>query len=97
MALQPDRLRENETLFRMANERLRDQIADSVTPDRLVPFLCECADERCMGRVEMSLSDYQSVRADPDTFAVLPGHVAEAGETVVEERDSFHVVRKEAA
>jgi hypothetical protein len=97
MALQADRMRENEEVFRLANERLRDQIADAVVADRLVPFLCECADERCMKRVEMSLADYQSVRAHPDTFAVLPGHVAEQGEAVVEDRGSFHVVQKEAA
>jgi hypothetical protein len=94
---QLDRMRENEEVFRMANERLRGQIAGSVTADRLVPFLCECVDELCLERVEMSLDDYRHVRADEDTFAVVPGHAAEEGEVVVEERDSFHVVRKEAA
>jgi len=97
MALQLDRMRENEELFRTANERLREQIADSVTADRLVPFLCECEDELCMERMEMTLDDYRRVRADEDTFAVVPGHAAGAGEVVVREHDSFHVVRKEAA
>jgi hypothetical protein len=97
MALQADRMRENEEVFRLANERLRVQIADAVAADRLVPFLCECADERCMERVEMTLADYRGVRADADTFAIVPGHVAEHGERVVEERGSFHVVRKEVA
>jgi hypothetical protein len=97
MALQADRVRENEELFRLANERLHDQIADAVAADRPVPFLCECADERCMERVEMTLSDYESIRADADTFAVAPGHAVERVEKVVEDRGSFHVVRKEAA
>ena len=90
-------MRENEELFRTANERLREQVADSVTADRLVPFLCECVDELCMVRVEMTLDDYRRVRADENTFAVAPGHAAVAGEVVVREHDSFHVVRKEAA
>jgi hypothetical protein len=94
---QLDRMRENEELFRTANERLREQIADSVTADRLVPFLCECVDELCLDRVEMTLDDYRRVRADEDTFAVTPGHAAVDGEVVVSEHDSFHVVRKEAA
>jgi hypothetical protein len=97
MALQHDRMRENEELFRMANERLRAQIADAVTADSLVPFLCECVDELCMARVEMTLTDYRGVRADEDTFAVAPGHAAGAGEAVVEVHGSYHVVRKEAA
>jgi hypothetical protein len=97
MALQADRVRENEELFRLANERLHDQIADAVGVDRLVPFLCECADERCMERLEMTLDDYEGIRAGTDTFAVAPGHAVERVETVVEDRGSFHVVRKEAA
>ena len=97
MALRLDRMRENEELFRTANERLRGQIEDAVTSGRLVPFLCECSDERCMERMEMTLDDYQRLRADADTFAVLPGHAAAQGEVVVQERGSFHVVRKEAA
>jgi hypothetical protein len=97
MALQLDRMRENEELFRMANERIHGQVADSVTDERLVPFLCECMDELCMERVEMTLDEYRRVRADEDTFAVAPGHAAPSGEVVVAEHDSFHVVRKEAA
>ena len=97
MALQVDRVRENEEVFRLANERLRNQIADAVGVDRLVPFLCECADERCMERVEMTLDDFASIRADTDTFAVAPGHAVERVEKVVEDRGSFHVVRKEVA
>jgi hypothetical protein len=97
MALRLDRMRENEELFRTANERLLGQIEDTLASDRRVPFLCECADELCMERMEMTLDDYQRVRANADTFAVLPGHAAEEGEVVVDERGSFHVVRKEAA
>jgi hypothetical protein len=97
MALQLDRMRENEELFRTVNERLRQQIADSVTADRLVPFLCECVDELCMERMEMTLDDYTHVRADENTFAVVPGHAAGHGEVVVQEHRSFHLVRKEAA
>jgi hypothetical protein len=97
MALQLERMWENEDLFRMANERLRVQIADSVTADRLVPFLCECVDELCMERMEMTLDDYRRVRANENTFAVVPGHAAARGEVVVVEHPSFHVVRKEAA
>jgi hypothetical protein len=97
MTLQEDRMRENEELFRMANERLHEQIEGAVTGGRLVPFLCECADDLCMGRMEMTLDDYRRLRADDEAFGVLPSHVAEHGEVVVRELDSYHVVRKETA
>jgi hypothetical protein len=97
MTLQEDRMRENEELFRMANERLHEQIEGAAPGGRLVPFLCECADDLCMGRMEMTLDDYRRLRAEDEAFGVLPGHVAEHGEVVVRELDSYHVVRKETA
>ena len=45
----------------------------------------------------MTLDGHRRVRADENTFAVAPGHAAEEGEVIMQEYDSFHVVRKEAA
>ena len=95
MSLQADRVRENEELFRMANERLLEHVPGAPSDDRVVPFLCECADDLCLARMEMRLDEYRRLRADADTFAVVPGHVAEEGEVVVRELPTFHVVRKE--
>ena len=87
---------ENEQLFRTANERLLEQVRGKAPDDRLVPFLCECADDLCIARMEMTLDDFRGLRADGDTFGVVPGHAVE-GEVVVRELRSYHVVRKEAA
>jgi hypothetical protein len=97
MASRHDRMRENEELFRTANERLRQQVEDAVPDGQPVPFLCECMDDLCMARIELTMGDYRHVRASDDTFAVAPGHAAPDGEVVVKERGAFHVVRKEAA
>ena len=45
-----------------ANERLRAAVAPlpATTP---VPFLCECCDPECLGRVEMTLDEYGETRA----------------------------------
>ena len=56
MAIQEERMRENEELFRTLNERLVEQVADTLEDDRVVPFLCECADDLCMARMEMTLA-----------------------------------------
>ena len=90
-------MRENEELFRTANDRLRRQIENAVPAGQPVPFICECMNELCMERIEMTMGDYQHVRSSEDTFAVAPGHAASDGEVVVEERGAFHVVRKRSS
>lgn len=45
----------------------------------------------------MTLRDYRHVRASDDTFVVAPGHAAPHREVIVEEREAFQVVQKEAA
>src|SRR5918996_6588245 len=97
MPSRENRMRENEELFRMANNRLRRQVEPIVTAGEPVPFLCECEDDLCMDRVAMTRAESENLRASNDTFAVAPGHAAPAGEVVVREEDAFHVVRKEAA
>ena len=89
-------MRENEELFRTANERLRRQVEDAVSDGQPVPFLCECVDDLCLARIEMTLGDYRHVRASDDTFAISPGHAATIGEAVVEEREGFDIVRKDS-
>jgi hypothetical protein len=48
-----------------ANERLRAAVAPlpATTP---VPFLCECSDPECLGRVEMTLDEYGQTRASDE-------------------------------
>jgi hypothetical protein len=94
MASRYTRMRENEELFRTANDRLRGQIEDAVQPGQPVPFLCECFDDLCMERIELTMDDYRHVRAHEDTFAVAPGHAARDGEVVIEEQEAFHLVEK---
>jgi hypothetical protein len=87
------RLAKNETIFRAGNESI-----DKATGGRAekVPYLCECGEESCLGRVELTLAEYQAVRAHPARFFVVPGHEdLTAGEVVVEEHDRFTIVEKQ--
>lgn len=90
-----DRFIENERLFRFANERLHGRVEDIVEPDQSIPFLCECIDETCMARIDLTLEDYERVRSDDDHFVIAPGHPQLDGERVVEEEDHFLIVSKE--
>jgi hypothetical protein len=38
-----------------------------------VPFLCECADIECLGRVEATLSEFEVIHEDSERFFVVLG------------------------
>jgi hypothetical protein len=94
MAGRDKRREQNQKLFRMGNERLDEVIKGRVPEDAKVPFLCECADESCAGRVELERSQWGSVAAKPNHFVMIAGHPRSEGEVVVGDIDEYDVVRK---
>jgi len=82
------RLEENQQVFRSANERLSGVIEAGVVSADPVPFLCECADEECMGRVDLTLDEYRELRSHERQFVMLHGHARTEG------AQRFDVVRK---
>ena len=88
-----ERIAENESLFRAANER----VADWEERDREHAaglYFCECADPRCNEKVRLRPGDYERIRRDSDRFFVIPGHEVPDVETVVERHDDWAVVVK---
>lgn len=86
-----DRLARNETLFREVNERIEE--VRSPEEDQ-IGFLCECGVEACKDVISLTVAEYEELRADSTTFAVVPGHSIGDIESVVAETERFHVVRK---
>jgi hypothetical protein len=87
------RLAKNEAIFRAGNE-----IIDKTAGGRLetAPYLCECGEQTCLARVELTPAEYEAVRAHPARFFVVPGHEdLTAGEVVVGEHDHFTIVEKQ--
>ena len=87
----------NQRMFRAANERMEQVIDGQVPYAAVIPFLCECADDECRGRINMVASDYEGIHIDRDLFVVLRNHPTIAGEDVVERQDGYDIVRKAAA
>jgi hypothetical protein len=83
-----DRFVENEKLFRSANERLHQRVDDLVAPGQFIPFLCECIDDTCMARIELTSEEYEEARSDDEHFVL-------DGERIVEDADRFLIVTKE--
>jgi hypothetical protein len=84
----------NQSLFRAVNERL-EGLADTFQfIAEHTTFTCECADETCVEPMLMTIDEYESLRAHPNRFAVLPGHVYADVEDVLSSNDRFVVVTK---
>jgi hypothetical protein len=87
------RLAQNEVLFREVNERV-ETLAHQLGPNVPYEFLCECANADCTFRLTLPLKAYESVRADPQQFVVLPLHYTPEVEDLVLKEDAYWVVRK---
>jgi hypothetical protein len=96
VASRDTRREENQKLFRMGNERLSHAVEEQETiPEAArVPFLCECADEFCDGRVKLERRQWESIASTPNEYVMLPGHPRSEGEIVVGGFDGYDVVRK---
>ncbi len=87
------RLADNEDAYRKVNEALRASkgLADA---SRTFPFACECAVLGCNKLIELTLPEYEAVRASPVRFAIVDGHEITATERVVERNERFTTIEK---
>ncbi len=76
-------------IFREANERIRDAAEEHAMTDA-IPFLCECPRPDCTTIVQLSMGEYEAVRAKPSCFLQMPQHQSERGRVVME-RDGYVV------
>lgn len=88
------RLAKNETLFRGVNERVREVRADEADSGEHIAFVCECGSETCVDEVELTVAEYEAVRAVSAQFVVKPGHEFPEVERLLMENDRYSVVEK---
>ena len=95
--LTQERMAENQSRFREANERI-EATAYNTQPLGPVPFICECPNAECMEIVRLELDEYESVRENPRRFFVAPGHaaasVAAGAAVIVDENAGYTLVDK---
>jgi hypothetical protein len=86
----------NQSLFREINERVKqlNEGFSMVLP--VGEWICECADDTCVERIELSAAEYESVRVEGTHFLVAPNdkHVFLDVERVTERTDRYWVVEK---
>jgi hypothetical protein len=94
MARWPTPREQTQLRFRKANERLLAAVANGGSGPRRVPFLCECADEDCHGRVEVDVTDWEDVASQHNLFLMEAGHQRSEDEEVVGRVGEYEVARK---
>ena len=85
------RLAHNEEVFRAVNEEIDEQ--RRATGKRA--YVCECSDPDCARTIELTAAEYREVRASPNRFVVVPGHVLPEVEHVVGTSPGYAVVEKD--
>lgn len=99
---------ENEVYFRTQNEKLQKSINEAnkiaeeenespfdLTGRTQFFFRCECSNEDCHERIELTLDEYNETHKQRNKFLVIKGHQVQAIETVTEKRSDFYVVTKD--
>ena len=88
------RREENQKLFRRGNESLHDAVVHAGHETALVPFLCECASKDCLGRVELTPTQWQDVTSKPNHYVMIAGHLRSDDEQVVGSIREYEIARK---
>ena len=91
-----ERLADNEVIFRTVNERIQQQALAFGGLDSY-EFICECATTACLQRIPLTLRDYERIRGEGSTFVIVPRHVYDEIELVIERQPTHWVVRKDGA
>jgi hypothetical protein len=95
-SLWEQRAARNEALFREVNEniaRLEERFGSATQP----VFICECSSDSCTEHIPVDEETYRRVREHPRRFLILPGHIDETLESVVETHPNYLIVEKTGA
>src|SRR3954467_11465248 len=81
----------NQLLFREVNERIIELTAAWIGKDPQV-LICECCDQGCAEGIEVTVAEFDAVRAGKARFLVALGHQRPGVEQVVKRNNRFAVV-----
>jgi hypothetical protein len=87
-----ERIARNEAIFRDVNEAI--QGGRWPGENEVAAFRCECGLLGCARLIEMTVGDYERVRANPRRFVVAVDHDLPEAEAVVERHPDYVVIEK---
>jgi hypothetical protein len=88
----------NEVIFREHNVRVTTQLGSLLPRENIlsfpIAFTCECSHADCREQINMTIEEYENAHKDRRQFIIIPGHTYPDIETVVDQFETYHVVRK---
>src|SRR5215217_5370942 len=75
-----------QVLSRIVNERIVQLSDGAAAPGAGLAVVCECGNDGCFERIELTKGEYDAIRENGRRFVLLPGHEIAAHERVVERR-----------
>jgi hypothetical protein len=91
---QKQRHAQNEDFFREVNERIHEKAESHGLDAHRYAFFCECSDTSCTERVQLTLPEYEYIRAEPTRFVVKNDHVVSEIEHVVDAVQDHMIIEK---
>ena len=88
MALWDERAARNEAVFREVNEKILE-VDERFGSGTQGEFICECADDGCIERLQVPVAVYTAVRGHSRRFVIAPDHDDPALETMSERHEKF--------
>jgi hypothetical protein len=91
-----DRAAKNESRFREINERIELTNEGFAFAFSVETWICECSNEACADRLQLSVEEYEVIRSDGACFLVAPSneHVWLKIENVTRRCQRYWVVKK---
>lgn len=90
-----ERIGKNEAIFREVNEEVESlNRGMAEVSDNQMHIVCECGDLVCVDRLVVPMRKYEEIRSDSALFFIRPGHDKPEVEDVVEQVETYAVVRK---
>jgi hypothetical protein len=86
-----------QALSRIVNERIVQLSDGAGSPGALLAVVCECGNDGCTDRIELTKAEYEAIRANASRFVLRAGHETAAVERVVERGDGYVVTERAGA
>jgi hypothetical protein len=85
---------QSRSLRREVNERIAELIEafHSETEVPVMTVFCECGSEGCMAPIEMTLTEYQAVRAAPTRWVISSSHIDTSAVSIVARRNGYALI-----
>ena len=85
---------QSRSLRREVNERVAELIEGfhAEGEESVMTVFCECGSDECMAPIEMTLAEYQAVRAGPVRWVISSSHIDTTADSILARRNGYALI-----